>query len=1061
MLFGFGDEIRQRYVPVDSRGAGGSVTLRGRFGRQTIHRYDDGGRLGRLIIENEEGPIVGKHRLRELLAGVPESLFDRVFAPGLLDRPDIGKLIDGAIAHGFDPIGSHDDEPRLRELKQELLSKRQSLADVALSEKPIESLVNHRRNLQLEIEALEVAARERRETLNHRVPKLASDINEVEQQIEELNWQLIDVEEDIKAYEEERCRQEEVIRQRKLERERLLANRREQLVDVDAKLERWGRVLEDIETRTARLNQDPRADEPPAVADPRRYLRRVEESIDRLQTAVVAIGPADNALECQCRQLQSILGPALESMRDDVYRLCSQLSRWETTSAWTGGSGELQQLQRCETELRQAMQGLSLHRRVLATETAGTDQTVTIANTPTHDGFCQCAGHPPRIDADCAVEIKPAPDEEALAVIDGEIRLLVRRRDEIRTDIDMTQDALQQSRERLEQLRLDEDRNPETDRLNYKQQELAGVQKQIRDAERQRELTAEIAKLEEGIRVLESSIRDSSVLREASDVLRRLSEGNLQQITVSADRSVWIGNQRGDRLAHDHLGSGAREQVYLSVCLALVAACARNGIHLPLVLSDGLINVDSQGTEAIAAFLSDFAQRGHQILLFTRQRHIANWFRSLDVPVRELPQFGTKETEVVQDTTSPPVALDRPVWDAEEFPGELTDRVRTEPTAQSGTTTMSSDDESTLDYFLSEISPIEDAPSIDSATAERLRKIGVLVVGDLLQLEAEGAADRLRYAGITASMLRRWQAEALLTCRVTHLRPYDARILVACGITDPDHLARMDAEELRRRVAAFGSTNTGQTLLRSGTGYELSRVTNWIQSAKTRRHGQWSSDRRETRERPRSRRADEEQIRQSDRRGHDRSVREGLERTERREKSERRERPSSRESSSRRSRSAPVVLKMDQEKEKLQFHLETADPLVDAPSIGPRTAERFEAVGIKTVADFLEADPEATAKRLDFRRISVGVIRRWQQQTTLACRIPQLRGHDAQILVACGITDPEALAKMDAQALWDKVGPLAKTNEGKRIIRSGKAPDFEEVYSWIQWASHARELRAA
>ena len=28
----------------------------------------------------------------------------------------------------------------------------------------------------------------------------------------------------------------------------------------------------------------------------------------------------------------------------------------------------------------------------------------------------------------------------------------------------------------------------------------------------------------------------------------------------------------------------------------------------------------------------------------------------------------------------------------------------------------------------------------------------------------------------------------------------------------------------------------------------------------------------------------------------------------------------------------------------------------------------------------------------------MGAIRRWRHQTTLACRIPQLRGHDAQIL---------------------------------------------------------------
>jgi len=144
-----------------------------------------------------------------------------------------------------------------------------------------------------------------------------------------------------------------------------------------------------------------------------------------------------------------------------------------------------------------------------------------------------------------------------------------------------------------------------------------------------------------------------------------------------------------------------------------------------------------------------------------------------------------------------------------------------------------------------------------------------------------------------------------------------------------------------------------------------------------------------------------------------------------------------------------------------KFFLNTNDPIERAPSIGPGTAKRFEAIGIRRVADFLAADPETTATRLDHRRIRVDTVKQWQQQTTLACRVPQLRGHDAQILVACGVTDPEALAQKDPKELWKTVEPFVETNEGKRIIRNGKSPDFEEVSDWIHWARHARKLRAA
>jgi len=143
------------------------------------------------------------------------------------------------------------------------------------------------------------------------------------------------------------------------------------------------------------------------------------------------------------------------------------------------------------------------------------------------------------------------------------------------------------------------------------------------------------------------------------------------------------------------------------------------------------------------------------------------------------------------------------------------------------------------------------------------------------------------------------------------------------------------------------------------------------------------------------------------------------------------------------------------------FHLQRTDSVESAPSIGARTAERLEAVGVSTVADLLVADPEEVAEQLDNRRISASVIQQWQHQTQLAVRIPQLRGHDAQILVALDVTEPEKLAACDPQDLWLRVEPFVETKEGKRIIRHGKTPDFEEVREWIQWARAARQLNAA
>src|SRR5262249_7789842 len=60
-------------------------------------------------------------------------------------------------------------------------------------------------------------------------------------------------------------------------------------------------------------------------------------------------------------------------------------------------------------------------------------------------------------------------------------------------------------------------------------------------------------------------------------------------------------------------------------------------------------------------------------------------------------------------------------------------------------------------------------------------------------------------------------------------------------------------------------------------------------------------------------------------------------------------------------------------------------PVVDAPSIGPKTARRLEALGVKTVADLLALSAEEGESKLKTRHISADVIRDWQSQALLAC----------------------------------------------------------------------------
>lgn len=144
-----------------------------------------------------------------------------------------------------------------------------------------------------------------------------------------------------------------------------------------------------------------------------------------------------------------------------------------------------------------------------------------------------------------------------------------------------------------------------------------------------------------------------------------------------------------------------------------------------------------------------------------------------------------------------------------------------------------------------------------------------------------------------------------------------------------------------------------------------------------------------------------------------------------------------------------------------RFYLKPDDEIVDAPSIGPKTAARFQQIGIHKVGDFLKADPEVTAEKLATRHITASVVRDWQDQSRLMINVAGLRGHDAQILIASGIRDQSALSQAEVNALLARVIQTANTSEGKRILRNGAVPDREEVTAWITAAQQPRTANAA
>ncbi len=138
-----------------------------------------------------------------------------------------------------------------------------------------------------------------------------------------------------------------------------------------------------------------------------------------------------------------------------------------------------------------------------------------------------------------------------------------------------------------------------------------------------------------------------------------------------------------------------------------------------------------------------------------------------------------------------------------------------------------------------------------------------------------------------------------------------------------------------------------------------------------------------------------------------------------------------------------------------RLYLKSSDDLEAAPTIGPKMAQRFAELGIKTVADFLGQSPDDMAELLDDSRIDAEMLEEWQDQAQLVMEVTGLRGTHAQLLTGAGYRTVASIADADPVALSANVLKFATSPDGKRILRDGNPPDLEKIKSWLNAAQDA------
>jgi hypothetical protein len=168
--------------------------------------------------------------------------------------------------------------------------------------------------------------------------------------------------------------------------------------------------------------------------------------------------------------------------------------------------------------------------------------------------------------------------------------------------------------------------------------QLGCVEERMRLAIQRWRVLAVTALMLEAIRQIYETERQPETLAEASTYLERFTEGRYTRIWTPLSADVLrVDSSDGQSMSLDLLSQGTREAVFLSLRLALSAAYARRGAVLPLVLDDVLVNFDARRARAAAVVLRDFANAGHQMLMFTCHQHIMQIFEAAGAEIRLLP----------------------------------------------------------------------------------------------------------------------------------------------------------------------------------------------------------------------------------------------------------------------------------------------------------------------------------------------------------------------------------------------------------------------------------------
>jgi hypothetical protein len=174
--------------------------------------------------------------------------------------------------------------------------------------------------------------------------------------------------------------------------------------------------------------------------------------------------------------------------------------------------------------------------------------------------------------------------------------------------------------------------------IEHVQRELADVQKKLERAANLDERT-DIARLFDDCPGV------------ASEYLAKLSNGDLVQLILGDNGlEACVTDRSGETFPVELLAAAHRDQVYLSMCLALLHLASRQGIWLPLVLDEPFERLDAASAASLGAVLENFCRHGHQVLVFTGQRAAAERLKAHGATVHDILNLRGRQPRFMSTT---------------------------------------------------------------------------------------------------------------------------------------------------------------------------------------------------------------------------------------------------------------------------------------------------------------------------------------------------------------------------------------------------------------------------